>query len=135
MQLSDYAGKKITLTRNLETANNHGHLAEEIEGLVQVVAPDGSALVIRPKGSTMNTMIEAHEIEPDSIQVHIDKPRELKARRHTGTCLGNVRQHLLDRHTLMLTIVNTMTDDEAVIFHNRLDHRQLGHFHEANSDD
>lgn len=134
MNLSEYCGKRVTLTRNLAKPNAEGHLAEEVEGIVEVVAPDGSALVIKPRGSTMNMMLEAGEIEPDSIHVILEKPKEIKAVQKYPATLGTVRTHLLNYHGWTLLIVNGLTESEAFEQHDNLTHNQMGHFHQSEED-
>jgi len=129
VNLNDYDGKRIRLVRNLRKPNTAGHTAEEVEGLVEVVAPDGTALVIKPRGSTMNMMLEASEIEPDSITVVVEKPVPLASKPMAPVTLTNARRHLLDRHGWTMLIINETTDQDALRIHNELTHNLMGHNH------
>lgn len=131
MELKEYVGKRVCLTRNLAEANDEGHLAVEIDGVVTVVSPDNSALVIRPRGTSLTLLLEAKEIEEGSVRQVIEAPRQLKPRVLGELTLSNARQHLLTAHWIGLGFVNAKTDEEALEFHSEIDHTGFGHVHQA----
>lgn len=125
---TDLAGQQVKF---LYTPPGWFEAAKEVEGLVEVIAPDGSALVLKPKGSLRNMMVESHEIEPNSLHVLAEKIKQLSAKKVTGVDLRNIRQHLLDRHGWTLLIINETSDQEALRAHSGMTHNLLGHFHEG----
>lgn len=131
MDLSQFLNKRVTLVLNLDKPNPEGHLAEELDGLVTTVSPDGDALILKPRGSTLTMLIETKNIEPDSMKVVIEKPRELKPRALGPLSLGNARQHLLSHHWFQVAPINDMTDEQAHKVHEGIDHTGFGHTHKA----
>lgn len=102
---------------------------EDVEGVVEIVAPDESALVIKERGNPMTRLIESAHIQRETLEIIPEKPRELKSRRLDPVTLANARQHLLDRHEFQLAAINGMTDEAAVNEHDLIDHGPLGHHH------
>lgn len=125
MDLTQYTGKKVRLVHNLDEPNSEGHLAEEIEGTVQVGNAVG--VLIKKKGRTMSDLIEAHKIE--KIEEITSAPKALKPKVLKEVGLETARQHLLDRHGWKLADVNQMSDQQAFVAHGEIDHSVLGHQH------
>ena len=43
--------------------------------------------------------------------------------------LGTVKRHLVDRHGYALADINAMAPEQALEFHDSIDHSPLSHFH------
>lgn len=125
--LTQFAGKKVTVVRNLKEPDKDGNTTVEVEGHVQVVNALG--LLIKPKGKVQFELIEKDEIE--DVFVAPEKDKALKVSKIKPVKEGLVRRHLLDRHGLNLGWVNSVTEEEAKTYHNSLDHVELdlGHVH------
>lgn len=130
MDLVQYKERRVRLTRNLKEKNAEGHLADELDGVITHVAPNGSAILLKPRGSTQTILIEADSIEPDSIVIVTEKPKEHKPRVLGMLSLSNARQHLLMTHGLSLKLINSLDDHDAHKYHTGLDHGDLGHVHQ-----
>lgn len=135
MDLKPYVGKRVTLVHNLDEPNAQGHKAEELDGTITVVSPDNSALVLKPRGSTLTVLVEAKNIEPDSITIVVEKPKELKPRVLGELSIANARQHLLQAHGWTLTEINGTDDEKAWNWHNECDHSDLGHIHKSSDEE
>lgn len=130
IDFKQFTGKKVRVVHNLEKPNAQGHMAEEIEGTVQV--GNALGLLIKPKGRTMSDLIEADKIE--SVDEIVSAPKQLKAKALKDVTLENARQHLLDRHGWLLTEANKISDKEGLERHDDLAHDNLGHTHGESSD-
>lgn len=124
IDLAAYQGKRVKLKLNRKDREE----LEELEGVVELVG--GPAMIIKPRGSTMNRLIESDSIVAGSLELVPETPRELKPKRHQGLSLSNARHHLLDRHGYELAVINRMSDEQAYREHELIDHDRLGHFHE-----
>lgn len=124
-----FVGKKVVLVRNLETPNDKGELAVEIEGTLEAVNRLGAML--KPKGQVKADIIDADQIE--EIRLAPEKERNLKAKVLKIIEFGNAKSHLLERHGLTLSEVNELSEEDAFEFHEGLDHveKDLGHVHQA----
>jgi hypothetical protein len=128
LPLKEYQGKKVRFTLALREPVD-GQSTAKVEGHVDLVAPDESALIIKEKGHSMTRLIEASMIQLDTIEFIYETPRALKARRLDPLSVAHARQHLLDRHEFHLAAINGMTDDQAWVAHKDIDHGPLGHYH------
>lgn len=124
-ELKQYDGKKVVVTRNLESPNEKGESAVEVEGVVQ--AGNELGILIKPKGQVQFKLIPAAEIE--EIRLADDKPQKLKASKLNIVKLGQARKHLLERHGYTLDWVNGVNEEQAFEHHKELDHEGLGHVH------
>lgn len=131
MDLKQYVGRRVQLTRNLKERNSKGHLAEELDGIITNASPDGRAILLKPRGSTQTVLIETLDIETDSIHLIDDKVKQHKQRVLPRLSLSNARQHLLMTHGLSLKMVNGVNDYEALESHAQIDHSDLGHSHQG----
>jgi hypothetical protein len=111
------SGKKVTLTSTG---------GEATEGLLEAATP--LAVIFKAKGKSNPTLIEVGDI--DTIELLAEKPTVIKQSALKDVDAGSVRRHLLDRHGLPLSVVNEMTDDEAIEAHDQIDHSDLGHRHD-----
>lgn len=105
----------------------NGEGPQVMEGTVIMV--NGPAMILSPKGSTRNRLIELSDILVGSLEVVPIRPKELKPKQVLGTAASNVRQHLLDRHGYELAVINGITDVQAWKEHEEIDHDRLGHHH------
>lgn len=129
MNLQELVNRRVTLTHNLPEKNAEGHLAEELDGVIQAASPDGVAFILKPRGSTTTKLIEMANVEPDSIHLVVEKPRELKAKELASPALNYVRAHLIQAHGWTISAINKIDDEVAREEHNKIDHTDLGHFH------
>jgi hypothetical protein len=100
------------------------------EGKIRLVTPTG--VVLRNRSTDM--LIELDEIIDFDVIGH--RKRRI-VRRHLRP-LGedkSVRQHLADRHAVMIDVLNSVDETTARIMHDRIDHGKLGHMHRTESDE
>lgn len=117
--LESFSGKDVVLHRIVE-----GGL-EELTGKVDAASEFGVGF--KPKGKRDVVLIEPHEIE--EITEAPTAPKSLSQKKLKPIADGSVRQHLLDRHGYGRKAVNGMTDEQAVVEHDGIDHTDLGHRH------
>jgi hypothetical protein len=132
VEKADYGtlvSKKVTIVRNLKTANEKGETAEEVEGTVQ--AANEMGILIKPKGKTNFHLIEMSEIEDVFLTPEGDKKFTRSKLKMVEP--GKMRRHLLDRHGLTLKWCNEASEEDAVKYHDSLNHEELdlGHVHVA----
>jgi hypothetical protein len=127
--LSTYEGKKVIVTVNLKEPNEKGESAIEIEGTAQNANDLG--ILLKPKGKTNLELIEAADIE--DVRYAPEPDKKLTAKSLKDVEYGQAKQHLLDRHGLTLTDINSLTEQAALDYHSGLDHKalDLGHVHGA----
>ena len=98
---------------------------EELTGTVESANEHGMAF--KPKGKRDFVLVE-----PKDIEEITEAPQALKSipqKKLKPIADGSVRQHLLDRHGYQRSVVNGMTDEQAVKLHDEIDHKDLGHRH------
>lgn len=132
-QLAEFKDKKVVVTRNLPEPNEKGESAVEIEGTVQI--GNALGLLIKPKGKTNFELIPAAEIE--EVVLAKESNKALKRSKLQHVKLGQARRHLLERHGIALAWVNNATEEQALEYHNSLNHEELdlGHVHVEKSKD
>lgn len=125
--LSQYTGKKVIVTQNLAAPDADGNSAVEVEGTVQV--GNASGVLIKPKGKATFDLIEAASIE--EIRLAPEKDKAFKASKLKLVTVGQARRHLLERHGVTLKWANSVTEEQALEYHNSLNHVELdlGHVH------
>ena len=125
--LAQYEGKKVVITQNLKEPNENGETAVEVEGQVQVGNENG--VLIKPKGKTNFALIEAQDIE--DIRLAPEKDKSLKASKLKLVKVGSARRHLLERHGVTLKWANSVSEEQALQYHDSIDHVEadLGHVH------
>jgi hypothetical protein len=131
-QLGEYVNKKVTVTRNLAEPNEKGESAVEVEGTVQ--AGNQLGILIKPKGKVSFDLIPIGEIE--EIVLAAEGAKKFKRSKLQLVKVGQARRHLLERHGVQLTWVNTVTEEQAHEYHQSLNHEDLdlGHIHVAKED-
>lgn len=126
--LEQYNGKKVILVRNLSKPNKDGHTAEEIEGTI-LSANDAVGVQIKPTGKPLGILIKTADIEEGSIRLVPTALRTFKQKVIKQVSLDTVRQHLLDKHSFSLALINTADEKRAIEIHDAIDHTDLGHAH------
>jgi hypothetical protein len=124
-ELEKFSGKQVILTVKAEDGT-----AKEIPGKVEGASEVG--LAFKEKGKR-----EVQLVEPDQIEDISEAPTEAKKvtqKKLKPVKKEQVRQHLADRHGYNRSEINSMTDDAAFDFHEKLDHKDLGHKHVAESE-
>lgn len=131
--LTEYTGKRVIVTRNVDATADAPEHAEEIEGTA--VTANELGILLKPRGKTALELIEAGTIE--QVVLAPEKPSEIKARALQPVADGQVRQHLADRHGLDLSQVNALTEEDAAEYHKSLVHDKTAsaHHHEAKPKD
>lgn len=125
LDLAQFDGKKVVVVRNLKEPNTKGELAEEIEG--QALAANAMGILLKPKGTTQATLIEADSIE--EVNFAPEKPKKLNVRYLKDVEYGNARQHLVSSHGYQLSKIAPMDEAAALEFHSTIDHSDLAHQH------
>jgi len=95
------------------------------DGVVESATPMG--ILFRIKGHSVPDLILAENLH--GYDVLKEKPTQYKSTRLDPSTEHNVRRHLADRHAFPLTVVNAMTDEEALLKHAEIEHSDLSHFH------
>jgi hypothetical protein len=117
---SEYNEKRVTLIVNSEDGT-----AQELEGTI--VAGNALGVMFKPKGSSKTDIIEGSNIV--EVRLAPAKPKKLTVKKLKPIAVGQVRQHLVDRHGYTIADIEKMGEAEAAKFHDELDHSGLGHRH------
>lgn len=123
--LVDYAGKQVVM----HLIQEDGSL-REVEGKIEDASEVG--LAFKEKGKRDISLVLPNEVE--EIEAAPIKPKKVVQKKLKPVQAANVRQHLADRHGLLISELNEMTDEDAETYHNSIDHGDLGHRHEVPSD-
>ncbi|AUV60679.1 hypothetical protein HOS75_gp051 [Gordonia phage SteveFrench] len=117
LQLTDYTDKRVELlTVGAE---------EAVIGTVASASPKGIAF--KEKGRSSLTLVPGDQIA--DIRIATEAEPEMKARRLNIVNLDSVKRHLVDRHGYALADINAMPPEQALSFHDGIDHAPLSHFH------
>jgi hypothetical protein len=120
--LQQLLNKRVTL----HTLNDDGS-ATEREGKVEAASAAGIAF--KEKGKSSVDLYEIHQIyEIDALP---EAPKKIRQKKLKPIEEGQVRQHLVDRHGMPVSKANELTEAQATELHDRIDHKDLGHRHEA----
>ena len=117
IDLTDYNEKRVEIT----TTEND----EPTIGTVASAMPQ--AIAFKEKGKSSLVLINKDDIA--SIRIAQEAEAEMKARRLNIVELGTVKRHLVDRHGYALADINAMAPEQALEFHDSIDHSPLSHFH------
>ncbi|AKJ71868.1 hypothetical protein TIN4_71 [Tsukamurella phage TIN4] len=117
LELTDYDGKRVEL--KLVGSD------EYVTGTVASSSPE--MIAFKEKGKSHLGLVKHDEIE--DIRVALEAEPEMKARRLNLVNLDTVKRHLVDRHGYSLADINSMTPEDALAFHDGLNHEPLSHFH------
>lgn len=117
LELTDYADKRVELlTKGSE---------EPVVGTV--VSAMDKAIAFKEKGKSNLVLIEAKDIA--AIHIAAEAESEMKPRRLNLVELSSVKRHLVDRHGYALADINAMSPEQALEFHDGIDHSPLSHYH------
>lgn len=99
---------------------------ETIEG--KAIAASEAGLVVRNRGTTR--IIEPKEIIDIEETPRNRRPKRVVRRvvRVFGTT-DDVRQHLADRHGVLVSVLNNVSPEDAGMMHANIKHDDLGHRH------
>lgn len=100
-----------------------GETSIQLEGRVIRAADEGFAI----QTSTKTIVVEYSELL--DIERKEGKRRKVLVRYLRHVTSSDVVQHLSDRHGLYMDILNSLDEEAALEYHNRLDHEGLGHRH------
>jgi hypothetical protein len=120
VDLTEYTGKKVVVTVKAEDDGS-----EELEGKVEAASAIG--LLLKPKGRTDLRLLEADDIL--DVETGTEPVRKLTVKYIKEVDEGQYRRHLVDRHGMTLSYINTLTEDQAKEIHESTDHSDLGHQH------
>ena len=118
--LAPYFRKHVQL--NVMRADGDDH--EVVTGRIENISDQ--AIIIRTRGGseviTNAWILDTPTVVPPrkNSKVVIRKLRKLET---------TVRQHLVDRHGLAVDLANALTEEQAVTYHDRVNHSNLGHRH------
>ena len=101
--------------------------SQVVTGKLIVVTP--LAIVVQQRHDT--TMIQLSDLLEFQEVIKFTTKETLIIRELAGMSKEGARQHLLDRHGMVADKVRSMTEEEALAFHDRIDHTKLGHVHGA----
>lgn len=104
----------------IETADG-----DKFEGTVQAASVMG--VLVKPKGTSTPRLIEMDQLI--SCEPVPAEPSTLRQKRLDPLPVAKTRRHLMDSHGWSLSVVNKMTEDDAVHAHDSADHSDLGHNH------
>ena len=121
--IEDYKGK--TLSMRLD---DHEDVNEYKDYLVEEATP--VAYILREKGKSKSNLYLVASIL--AFKAPAPKPpTPLKAKRVAPLEASKAKRHLLDFHAYRLTDINPLTAEQALAFHDGIDHGELdlGHYH------
>jgi hypothetical protein len=121
-ELNKFLDKKVVL----HTINEDKSI-EEREGKVEAASAHGIAF--KEKGKSSVDLYEVAQIE--EIQAAPEAPKKIRQKKLKPVEEGQVRQHLVDRHGMPVSKANELDEKAATELHDRIDHSDLGHKHEA----
>jgi hypothetical protein len=105
---------------------------QEVEGRIKAATIAG--VPFKPKGKSGVGLLTVDQIEEASLAPV--KPKSVLQKKLKPIADGQMRQHLADRHGISLKWCREATEEQAVEYHNTLDHADLGHKHvEPKADD
>lgn len=121
-QLVANQGKRVVL--HLKQADN---TLVELEGKIEAASEAGFAF--KEKGKSSLDLYDSAQVE--EIQVAPEKPKSIPQKKLKPIDVGQARQHLADRHGISMKWIKENTEQAAFAYHQTIDHRDLGHRHEA----
>lgn len=103
-----------------------------VEGKVTAATTVG--LVIKARGGPL--IIEAHRIIGEIEEIKRPPRRRVIVRRVREIGVeDSVRQHLADRHGILVSVLNAVDDETARSMHGKIRHDDLGHAHDIKAGD
>jgi len=113
----DYDGKRV-LIKLVD-------FDEAFEATVEAGSDMG--YIIKPKGKGGVQLVKSDQVE--KIELAPASETTLKPRRLNKVGLDTVKRHLVDRHGYKLSEINKLPTEDALTFHDSLEHDDLSHFH------
>src|SRR4051812_43510634 len=108
---TQYQDKKVVLTVK---DDKDPEAVKELEGTITTATPVGILFKARGRATAdliLPDQIVAVELAPDNRKVTVKYIKPVQ--------LGQVRTHLADRHGFLLSMLNTITEEEAVLIHDK----------------
>jgi len=124
--LHRYFKKYVVMRLSLGQADD----AVQIEGKILAVSADGVA--IRVHGNTQ--IVRLIEIESCVESPRIRKKRVVKRWVRVIPADASVKQHLADRHGILVSVLNAVDEPTARLMHDNISHVDLGHRHRSAED-
>lgn len=122
LDLTSYTGKRVTLTF-LDSEDEGKQVAQE--GLIELATEQG--VMFKKRGSSGVQLIEAKDVQ--TVVELPSKEANVTVKKLQPIAAGRVRQHLVDRHGFTVEAANTLSEAEATVQHEQIDHKPLGHVH------
>lgn len=97
------------------------------ETIVTIQAATVAGVVYKEKGRSNIELTEVAKIE--EISAAPVKPKPVQQKKLKPIEFGQARQHLLDKHGVLLTWAKEADEQAAFDYHATLDHTDLGHVH------
>lgn len=123
VELATLDNQRIKVKYRLESDHE---VTLETEGTVIAASP--IAILLKPRGAMIAEMIPADDIL--AIEILQNPNAKLIIRKLRLLKPHEVRQHLIDRHGLEYSTIESLNDIEAYEYHANIDHSNLGHVHE-----
>lgn len=138
--IADLVDKMVTVQVDISRQSEDEDF-REVNGKLLAVSPNG--LVIQNKtGTEIIGLADLLDIEetPKQLSLHIVRRwvKPVTPGSATGTvikrwveeeAMPSVRQHLADRHGVPLDLIKAATPEAALMLHDGIDHKLLGHEH------
>lgn len=121
LELQRYINHVVTITLSETRAAELRVEDCRISGKVTDVSPRG--LVLAAKSAA--TII----LEADILDIRLKRDRVIARMVRTYGPRDDVRQHLADRHGTSMSLLRTLDPAVALVYHDKLDHKDLGHQH------
>lgn len=123
--LTQYHNRSITIT--FRAPGRGGSVQEVTRDRVKVITATPTALIIRGNGLT--EIVEADSV----IEIRpVGRPRRKRVTRRLVRMYGqteSVKQHLADRHGILVSVLNAVDEATAHETHRNINHGDLGHQH------
>ncbi len=116
-----YMNHQVTVILKPEAAKRLRVEGGSLTGKVTNVSESGIVLSARSTAA----IIDASDIQ----DVRIRRGRVVVRMVRIFTGRDDVRQHLADRHGVWVQLLRTLTPEAAHLYHERIDHTDLGHRH------
>lgn len=122
--LQQFLNKRVVLH-----TNDPEDSSKTIEREGKVEAASIAGIAFKEKGKSSVDLYEIHQIfEIDTLP---EPPKKIRQKKLKPVEEGQVRQHLVDRHGMPVSKANELNEAQATELHDRIDHKDLGHRHEA----
>lgn len=120
-ELNRYFKKVLTL----QLSTGEDGTSSEITG--KVLAVSSAGIAIKSHGSTQ--IIDHEQILGYEEVVRFRRKRVVRRWVRIIPSDASVKQHLADRHAVMVSVLNAVDEDTARMMHDNLKHDDLGHRH------